>query len=132
MFTYKEGKMENDARKKAIRAWTMYDWANSTFATTIAAAVLPVYYSTVASSNLAPHEATSNWAFTTTIALVLVALLGPILGAMADFSGAKKRFMTIFVILGVTGTALLYLIKSGDWFMASVFYILGSIGFSGT
>jgi UMF1 family MFS transporter len=123
--------MENEERKKAIRAWTMYDWANSTFATTIAAAVLPVYYSTVASSNLAPHEATSNWAFTTTIALVLVALLGPILGAMADFSGAKKRFMTIFVILGVTGTALLYLVKSGDWFIASVFYIIGSIGFSG-
>lgn len=123
--------MENEAHKKAIRAWTMYDWANSAFATTIAAAVLPVYYSSVASANLAPHEATSNWAFTTTIALVLVALLGPILGAMADFSGAKKRFMTIFVILGVTGTALLYLIKSGDWFLASVFYIIGSIGFSG-
>jgi len=109
----------------------MYDWANSTFATTIAAAVLPVYYSTVASKNLQPHEATSNWAFTTTIALVLVALLGPILGAMADFSGAKKRFMSIFVVVGVTGTALLYLVKSGDWFMASVFYIIGSIGFAG-
>ncbi|MBE0686938.1 MAG: MFS transporter [Anaerolineaceae bacterium] len=123
--------MDEIAHKRAIRAWTMYDWANSTFATTIAAAVLPVYYSTVASKNLQPHEATSNWAFTTTIALVLVALLGPILGAMADFSGAKKRFMSIFVVVGVTGTALLYLVKSGDWLMASVFYIIGSIGFAG-
>ena len=110
--------MEEKAHKKAIQAWTMYDWANSTFATTIAAAVLPVYYSTVASANLQPHEATSNWAFTTTIALILVALLGPILGAMADFTGAKKRFMTIFVVIGVAGTAFLYLIKSGDWFLA--------------
>ncbi|MDX9848953.1 MAG: MFS transporter [Anaerolineaceae bacterium] len=123
--------MDDVEHKRAIRAWTMYDWANSTFATTIAAAVLPVYYSTVASKNLQPHEATSNWAFTTTIALVMVALLGPILGAMADFSGTKKRFMTIFVILGVSGTALLYLVKSGDWLMASVFYIIGSIGFAG-
>lgn len=123
--------MDEIAHKRAIRAWTMYDWANSTFATTIAAAVLPVYYSTVASKNLQPHEATSNWAFTTTIALVLVAIIGPILGAMADFSGAKKRFMSIFVVVGVTGTALLYLVKSGDWFMASVFYIIGSIGFAG-
>jgi UMF1 family MFS transporter len=123
--------MNDISHKREIRAWTMYDWANSTFATTIAAAVLPVYYSTVASKNLQPHEATSNWAFTTTIALVLVALLGPILGAMADFSGAKKRFMSIFVIVGVTGTALLYLVKSGDWLMASVFYIIGSIGFAG-
>jgi UMF1 family MFS transporter len=123
--------MDEIAHKRAIRAWTMYDWANSTFATTIAAAVLPVYYSTVASKNLQPHEATSNWAFTTTIALILVAFLGPILGAMADFSGAKKRFMSIFVVVGVTGTALLYLVKSGDWLMASVFYIIGSIGFAG-
>ena len=123
--------MEEKAHKRSIRAWTMYDWANSTFATTIAAAVLPVYYSTVASANLQPHEATSNWAFTTTIALVLVAILGPILGAMADFSGAKKRFMSVFVVIGVTGTALLYLVRTGDWLMASVFYIIGSIGFSG-
>jgi len=101
--------MDEKTYKRSIRAWTMYDWANSTFATSIAAAVLPVYYSKVASVNLAPHEATSNWAFTTTIALVLVALLGPILGAMADFTGAKKRFMTFFVIIGVTGVALLYL-----------------------
>lgn len=123
--------MDELEHKRAIRAWTMYDWANSTFATTIAAAVLPVYYSTVASKNLQPYEATSNWAFTTTIALIMVAFLGPVLGAMADFSGAKKRFMSFFVVLGVMGTALLYLVKSGDWLMASVFYIIGSIGFSG-
>lgn len=123
--------MENKNHRRAIRAWTMYDWANSVFATTIMAAVLPVYYSTVAASNLAPNRATSNWAFTTTIALVLVAVLGPILGAMADFSGAKKRYLSIFVVVGVTGTALLFLVQTGDWLMASLFFIIGSIGFSG-
>lgn len=123
--------MENKNHRRAIRAWTMYDWANSVFATTIMAAVLPVYYSTVAASNLAPNRATSNWAFTTTIALVLVAILGPILGAMADFSGAKKRYLSIFVVIGVTGTALLFLVQTGDWLMASLFFIIGSIGFSG-
>lgn len=123
--------MENKNHRRAIRAWTMYDWANSVFATTIMAAVLPVYYSTVAASNLAPNRATSNWAFTTTIALVLVAILGPILGAMADFSGAKKRYLSIFVVVGVTGTALLFLVQTGDWLIASLFFIIGSIGFSG-
>lgn len=117
--------------RRAIWAWTMYDWANSTFATTIMAAVLPVYYASVAAADLPPNEATSNWAFTTTIALVLVAILGPILGAMADFSGAKKRFLTSFVLIGVAGTALLYFVQRGDWLMASLFYIIGSIGFSG-
>ncbi|PKO13616.1 MAG: MFS transporter [Chloroflexi bacterium HGW-Chloroflexi-10] len=123
--------MDSKSHKKEINAWAMYDWANSTFATTIAAAVLPVYYSSVASANLAPNIATSNWAFTTTIALVLVAILGPVLGAMADFTGGKKRFMSVFVIIGVTGTALLFFVQSGDWLMASAFYVVGSIGFAG-
>ncbi len=123
--------MDTVQHKKAIRAWTMYDWANSTFATTIMAAVLPVYYSSVASEGLSPSTATSNWAFTTSIALILVGVLGPILGAMADFSGTKKRFMSAFVIIGVFGTALLFFVKSGDWLMASFFYIIASIGFAG-
>ncbi|WP_299027653.1 MFS transporter [uncultured Thermanaerothrix sp.] len=117
--------------RRAIWAWTMYDWANSAFATTIMAAVLPVYYASVAAADLPPNEATSNWAFTTTVALVLVAVLGPVLGAMADFSGAKKRFLTLFAWMGILGTALLYFVQRGDWLMASLFYILGSIGFSG-
>ena len=128
--TPKERKAK-ESHKKAINAWTMYDWANSVFATTIMAAVLPVYYSSVASANISASDATANWAFTTTIALVIVALLSPILGAMADFSGAKKRYFSIFVGLGVTGTALLILISEGDWMLASLFYIVGSIGFSG-
>jgi UMF1 family MFS transporter len=123
--------MENSNHTRAIRAWVMYDWANSAFATTIMAAVLPVYYSSVASSGLPANEATANWAFTTTISLFLIAILAPILGAMADFSGAKKRFLSIFVFLGVTGTSLLFLVNTGDWFKASIFYIIGSIGFSG-
>jgi UMF1 family MFS transporter len=120
-----------DGHKRAIRAWTMYDWANSAFVTTVAAAVLPVYYSKVASSNLPPNEATANWAFTTAIALILMAVISPVLGAMADFSGVKKRFLTIFVAVGVTGTALLYFVKTGDWLLASLFFIIGNIGFSG-
>jgi len=123
--------MSEKEHKRAITSWTLYDWANSTFATTIAAAVLPVYYSTVAASNLEPNVATSNWAFTTSIALILVAILGPILGAMADFSGAKKKFLSSFVLAGGTGTALLFFVRSGDWLMASLFFIIGNVGFAG-
>ncbi len=124
--------MEEHEYRKGIKAWAMYDWANSAFATTIMAAVLPVYYSTVASADLSPADATANWAFTTTIALVLVAILGPVLGAMADFTGAKKRFFTFFVLMGVTGTALLYFVGTGDWLLASFLFIIGDIGFSGS
>jgi len=126
-----DDRKKKKSHKKSINAWTMYDWANSVFATTIMAAVLPVYYSSVAAGNLSPSDATANWAFTTTIALVIIAIFSPILGAMADFSGAKKRYFTFFVAIGVTGTALLVLVSSGDWILASLLYIVGSIGFSG-
>jgi UMF1 family MFS transporter len=118
--------------KKAIRAWTMYDWANSTFATTIMAAVLPVYYSSVAAGNLPAHIATAYWGFTSSISAAIAAIISPVLGAVADFRGSKKRFLTIFMLLGVTGTALLYFIQSGDWLLASIFFVFGNIGFAGS
>ncbi len=118
--------------KRAITAWTMYDWANSAFATTIMAAVLPVYYTTVAASNLAPNLATARWGFTSSISALIAAVISPILGAVADFSGAKKRFLTIFMMLGVTATALLYFVQSGDWLLASIIFIFGNVGFAGS
>lgn len=124
--------MESQQRRRAIFAWTLYDWANSAFATTIMAAVLPVYYASVATAGLPGYLATSYWGYTTSIALLLSALISPILGTLADFQGAKKRYLTIFVLIGVTGTALLYLVRSGDWLMASLFFIIGNVGFAGS
>ncbi|MBN2256926.1 MAG: MFS transporter [Anaerolineaceae bacterium] len=124
--------MDNKQHKRAINAWAMYDWANSGFATTIMAAVLPVYYSTVAASSLEPYQATSAWGYTTTIALLFAALLTPILGTYADVRGSKKKLLSIFVMIGVLGTALLFFVQTGDWLKASIFYIIGNIGFSGS
>lgn len=119
------------AYRKVINSWAMYDWANSAFATTIMAAVLPVYYSTVAAGDLPRNMATAYWGYTTTIAMLLIAFLAPILGAIADYSGTKKKFLLSFVALGVFGTALLYFVRSGDWLIASLFFICGNIGFAG-
>jgi UMF1 family MFS transporter len=124
--------METTEHKRAIRAWTMYDWANSAFATTIMAAVLPVYYSSVAASNLPKHMATAYWGFTTSFSALIAALISPILGAAADFSGKKKHYLTAFMILGVTATALLYFVQTGDYLLASLFFIFANIGFAGS
>jgi UMF1 family MFS transporter len=118
--------------KKIINAWAMYDWANSAFATTIMSAVLPVYYASVAAANLPGNSATVYWAYTTSISLLIAAILSPVLGAMADLSGSKKRMLAIFAFLGVLGTALLYFVKTGDWLMASMFFVVGEIGFAGS
>jgi UMF1 family MFS transporter len=119
------------ARKKIIRSWMMYDWANSAFATTIMAAVLPVFYSSVAGSTLDPTIATSYWGYSNTIAMLTIAITAPILGAIGDHSAAKKRFLFGFAFIGILATGLLIGIGSGMWFYASLLYIFGRIGFGG-
>jgi UMF1 family MFS transporter len=118
--------------KKTIRAWLMYDWANSAFATTMMAAVLPIFYSDVAASTLSdPTKATSYWGFTQTIAMLIVAVLAPILGAVADESGSKTKFLRVFTYIGVLASAAFVLVGKGDYILASILFIFGTVGFSG-
>lgn len=119
--------------KRRINAWAMYDWANSAFATTIMAALLPVYYSSVAGSTL-PSEATATayWSITLSVSLFIVAIISPILGTVSDVMRGKKRFLAIFIGIGIIGTGLLVLIGTGDWLLASLFFVLGRVGFAGS
>ncbi|NOY56528.1 MAG: MFS transporter [Actinobacteria bacterium] len=126
-----EGLPDKEYRRR-IRAWTLYDWANSAFATTILAAVLPAYYSSVAGATLpSAAVATAYWTTTLSISLIIVAFLSPVLGTIADVMRGKKKFLSIFVGMGVVGTGLLVLVTTGDWVLASVFFILGRVGFAG-
>lgn len=131
MTTYIPVAQLDDAEyKRRIRAWTLYDWANSAFATTILAAVLPVFYSQVAGSTLrSAATATQYWSLTLSISVLIVAFLSPILGTVSDVMRGKKKFLSIFVTIGVIGTGLLVLVNTGDWLMASVFFVVGRIGF---
>lgn len=125
--------MDDKKYKKIINAWSMYDWANSAFVTTVMAAILPIYYANIASPSLTPNQSTTYWAYTTAIGLLLVALVSPILGVLADFRGHKKRYLTYFVVVGITATSLMYFLTSdsGDWLFASILFIVGNIGFAG-
>jgi UMF1 family MFS transporter len=119
--------------KRRIWAWTMYDWANSAFATTILAAVLPVYFSQVAGATLpSAAMATSYWSFGLSISLFIVAILSPILGTVSDVMRGKKRFLAIFAGIGILGTGLLVVVSTGDWVLALILGIIGRIGFSGS
>ena len=119
--------------KRDIRAWTMYDWANSAFATTMMAAVFPVFYATLGATGETGAIMTSRWGFTTAIAALIAAVISPLLGAVADFSGSKKKFLTIFMLLGAVSTALLFLPNQpGDWLLASFIFIFANIGFAGS
>ena len=117
--------------RKIINAWCMYDWANSAFATTIMAALLPPYFSGVAAIGLAPNQATSIWGYSVSIAMLLAAVLAPILGAISDHTGSKKRYMQVFLGVAIVATGLLYFVAEGDWLFAVVFYVIASIGNAG-
>jgi UMF1 family MFS transporter len=119
--------------KRRVWAWAMYDWANSAFATTILAAVLPVYFSQVAGATL-PNStlATSYWSFGLSISLLIIAVLSPILGTVSDVMRGKKRFLAVFAGIGIVGTGLLVFVSTGDWVLALILGIIGRIGFSGS
>jgi UMF1 family MFS transporter len=124
--------VQDKAYKKIVNAWCMYDWANSAFATTIMAAVLPTFYGAVAAAGLPGNMATAYWGYTSSIALLIAAVLAPTLGAAADYLGAKKRFLAVFAAIGIFFTSLLVLVSRGDWLLASILYVLGEVGFSGS
>jgi len=117
--------------KREITSWMFYDWANSAFATVMMAAILPVYYSDVAAGSLSANTASSYWGYTNTIAMLVIAFLAPVLGAISDIKHKKLKFLKFFLFLGVISSALMFFIESGHWFYASLLYILGRIGFSG-
>ncbi len=119
--------------RRRIRAWTLYDWANSAFATTILAAVLPIYYSRVAAATLSsPAQATAWWSAGLSVSLLLVAVTSPILGTVSDIVRGKKPLLALFAGLGVLATGLLVLVQKGDWILASLLFVFGRIGFAGS
>lgn len=118
--------------RRDLRAWAMYDWANSTFWTTIVAAVFPIYYRTVAAAGQTDAVATSRYAWATALAILVIAIIAPILGAIADYRAIKKRLLGIFLAIGASATAGMYWITEGDWQLALVLFVVGNVGVSGS
>ncbi|WP_081755974.1 MFS transporter [Paucisalibacillus sp. EB02] len=117
--------------KKTQLSWALYDFGNSAFATTMLAAILPIFYSSVAANNIDDGLATSYWGYANSIAVLIVAILAPILGAIADFSAAKKKFLRFFAFMGMIASVSLAFTGEGDYIFVALLFIVGSIGFSG-
>ncbi|GGJ87933.1 MFS transporter [Lentibacillus kapialis] len=118
-------------KRKTTISWMLYDFGNSAFATTIMAAVLPVFYYDVAAVGLEENLAESYWGYSQSIAVLIVAVLAPILGAISDYSAAKKKFLRFFAYMGMVASILLAFVGEGEYIFASVLLIIGNIGFSG-
>jgi MFS transporter, UMF1 family len=110
-----------------LRAWAMYDWANSAFQTTVITAVFPRFFSEYAAAGLTPVQATARFAWISTIAAIIIALLGPPLGAFADARAAKKKMLAVSIAIGVIATLLMALIDRGAWLYAAVVFLIGNV-----
>lgn len=114
--------------RKDLRAWALYDNANSAFWATVIVAVFPPFFSDYAAAGLDPTVATTRFAWTTTIAVAIVALMAPVLGAIADYRAMKKRMLAVFMTIGVAATASMATIGRGEWMYAAVIFMIGNIG----
>lgn len=123
--------------KRQIFGWAMYDWANSAYVTTVAVAVLPVYFASVVVGENGfelfgtVYDAKTLWGFMMSISALWIFLCAPVLGAIADYSSSKKKFLMMFCYMGSLFATLLYFCGSGDVLMTMVFFILAQIGFVG-
>lgn len=111
-----------------VRAWALYDNANSAFWATVVVAVFPRFFSDYAAADLDPAAATARFAWATTIAVTIVALMAPVLGAIADYRALKKRMLAAFMVIGAVATALMATIDRGEWVYAAILFMIGNIG----
>ncbi|MCG6911253.1 MAG: MFS transporter [Deltaproteobacteria bacterium] len=121
-----------DKSKKAIWGWAMYDWANSAFACTVMAGFFPVFFKQYWSHGVDVNMSTAQLGIGNSLASLLVALMAPVLGAIADKGSSRKKFLVFFCYLGVLMTAALFTVNQGQWALAVFFYAMGIIGFSGS
>ena len=106
----------------------MYDWAVSSFQTTIQVAVFQIFFVGVAAADLGGSRATQAWATANVIAAVVVAVISPVLGSISDVAAAKKRMLAGFMVLGVAAVAGMFFIDRGEYRLASWLYVVATIG----
>jgi UMF1 family MFS transporter len=124
--------------KREIFGWAMYDFANSAFATTILAVIFNQYFATVVAGGEGGVElfgfrlpGASFFTFSVSFSMAISAVLAPFLGAVADASASKKRFLIAFCYTAVLFTGLLYFVHAGHYWRGAIFFIIANIGFAG-
>lgn len=113
--------------RRELRAWALYDWANSVFMTH-GLLIFPIYFSDVAAATLGAEEATRRYSLATGVSMAVVAVLSPILGAIADYRAVKKKMLGFFLAMGVAGTAGMFFIDRGEWAFAIAMFLLANTG----
>jgi UMF1 family MFS transporter len=118
-------------RRRPVIAWALCDWANSAFATTVMAGFFPVFFKQYWNVGVDATTSTMRLGLTNGIASACVALLAPVLGAIADRSASRVRLLMVFTVLGAASTAALALVGHGHWLLAAALFLAAGLGFWG-
>lgn len=116
---------------KQERSWILYDWANSAYSIAITTAIFPIFFKNVAAGGMENYESTAWLGYGNSIYTLIIAVLAPFLGTLADYRGNKKKFFFFFLIIGVIATYSLAFISEGEWVKALTIYIISALGFAG-
>lgn len=117
---------------KEERSWILQDFGNSAYSITITTAILPLFFKGVAAANLSDATSTAYWGYANSISTLLIALLAPLLGTIADFKGVKKKLFTTFTLVAILSSALLATVGEGQWVYALIIYIITAVAFNGS
>ena len=117
--------------QRPVLSWALYDWGNSAFATTVMAGFFPVFFSQYWSAGADTALTTARLGYANAAAGLVIALLAPLLGALADRGGRRKRMLLGFTLLGAATTFALFFLAEGQWLAAAALFALGTIGFNG-
>lgn len=122
--------LPDGAPRRAVWSWALYDWANSTFATTVVAGFFPVFFKEYWNAGVSAADSTLRLGNASALASLLVFVAAPLLGAIADRSRGRKRLLGLFALIGAVATAGLFGIGRGQWLPAASLFVLASVGFS--
>ncbi len=123
--------MLKDLDGKKVLSWAMYDWANSAFATTVVSGLFPIFLKDYWARGLESEESTFALGVVSSASAVIVAFLSPVIGAIADRGGARRRFLFFFAMMGIVMTGALALASEGMWVLALMLYGVAVVGWSG-
>ncbi|MEK4405568.1 MFS transporter [Sporosarcina sp. FSL K6-6792] len=117
---------------KEENSWIFYDWANSAYSIIITTAVFPLYYKAVATdAGVSMSNSTAYLGYTVAIATFILAMIGPLLGTIADYEGLKKKFFLFFFLMGTAATLSLAFVPGGNWLWLLIIYTITAVGFHG-
>jgi len=117
---------------KEEKSWILQDFGNSAYSITITTAILPLFFKSVAASHLADATSTAYWGYANSLATLLIALLAPLLGTIADFKGVKKKLFAAFTLVAILSSAMLATVGEGQWIYALVIYVITAVAFNGS